>query len=60
MKVSDILNRDEDSNQVKAIRIVNKAKCKAKKANPENDDTVSGWRGDPHQGSHVSTTWLKR
>lgn len=55
MKVHDILNQDEKSNTVIAKRIAQRAKAKAKKANAGDSDVVTGWRGDMHHGSHVST-----
>ena len=44
---------EKPTNSDVAKRIVNKARGKAKKANPGDGDTVSGWRSDPHQGGHV-------
>ena len=69
MKVSEIIEGSliKQSNQIdhadapessadKARRIANRAKDKAKQANPGDSDTVTGWRSDPHQGGHASSS----
>ena len=56
MKLIEIIVGLENfSNQAKARRIRFTAKEKARKANPGDSDTVTGWRSDPHQGPHFST-----
>ncbi len=58
---SNQLDKDElkDTNSDKARRIASIAKDKAKKANPGDGDTVTGWRSDPHQGAPLGT-FLRR
>lgn len=69
MKVSDILEGtlikksnqldrgcdERENSSITAKRIANAAKDKAKKNNPEETETPSGWRADPHQGGHVQS-----
>lgn len=54
MKLNEVLNLsmlDKRRSSRRAKRIATKARAKAKVHNPGDEDTPSGWRADPHQGS---------
>lgn len=53
MKVDDILQiGKKDSNRVKAAFIRAQLKKKSKANNPDENDTINGWRADPHDNSN--------
>lgn len=51
MKLKDLNILDDRKNIVRARNIAKSLKARAKRFNPSDELTPSGWRADPHQGS---------